>query len=114
MISHLKCCNILSCDDLAIGYWLVSMPPEDSEKTTFISHLEQFEWIVMPFGLSSVLVTFMSLMEQIVADIVWNKDVVSLEDIVAFGGTFKDALMNFESNAQKVVSSTFKVESEGV
>src|SRR6266511_1563413 len=37
--------------DLARGYWQIAMDPDSIKYTSFITPFEQFEFIVMPFGL---------------------------------------------------------------
>ena len=80
--------------DLVSGYCQVVMSPEDSEKTAYNTHLELSEWTVMPFGLFNAPTIFMRLMEQILVGIVWSKYIIYLDDVVPFGRTFQDTLMN--------------------
>ena len=70
------------------------MSPEDCEKTAFITHMGLFVWIVMPFSLCNAPAIFMTLMQQILADTLWSKCLIYLDDIIAFGGTFKEPVLN--------------------
>ena len=38
--------------DLASGYWQMQVKEEDRPKTAFSTHKGQFQWRVMPFGLT--------------------------------------------------------------
>ena len=83
--------------DLASGYWQIAMHPDDIEKTAFTTHAGLYEWIVMPFGLCNAPATFCRLMETVLSDIVWNRCLVYLDDIIAFGKTFQETLDNLRA-----------------
>jgi hypothetical protein len=95
--------------DLASGYWQVAMDPLDQEKTAFTTHMGLYEWIVMPFGLCNAPATFMRLMEMILADIVWSRCLVYLDDIVAFGSSFRVAFANLEAVFVRLRSAHLKL-----
>jgi hypothetical protein len=44
---------VYSALDLALGYHQLRTNPDDAHKTTFKTQFGQFEWLVMPFGLTS-------------------------------------------------------------
>ena len=48
----------------------------------------------MPFGLCNTPATFTRMMEQVLADVIWSRCLVYLDDIVAFGVNFQMALEN--------------------
>ena len=73
------------------------MDPQDRDKTAFSTHVGLFKGNVMPFGLCNAPATFMRLMEQVLADIVWSRCLVYLDNIVDFGVTFHVALLNLRS-----------------
>ena len=51
--------------DLRSGYHQILMRREDVEKTAFRCHYGHFEFLVMPFGLTSAPATFQSCMNKV-------------------------------------------------
>ena len=51
--------------DLASGYFQLPMHPDDCHKTSFITQLGLFEWLVLPMGLSNSPATFQRCMAQV-------------------------------------------------
>ena len=78
--------------DLASGYWQVAMHPDSVEKTAFCTHTGLYEWVVMPFGLCNAPATFERLMERVLQGLQWHNVIVYLDDVVAFGPTWEQAL----------------------
>ena len=83
--------------DFASGYWQIAMDPRDVEKTAFITHCGLYEWIIMPFGLCNAPATFCRLMENVMSDIVWQKCLVYLDDVIAFGRTLEETIENLRA-----------------
>ena len=98
--------------DLASGYWQVAMDPEDKEKTAFITHSGLYHWIVMPFGLCNAPATFCRLMETVLADIVWSRCLVYLDDIITFGKDFDICLSNLTAVFIRLRSSNLKLKAK--
>ena len=108
-LDSLNGCRYFNTMDLASGYWQVAMDPVDREKTAFLTHKGLFEWNVMPFGLCNAPATFSRLMEQVLADICWSKCLVYLDDIISFGVTFAETLMNLEAVFRRLRGANLKL-----
>ena len=78
--------------DLASGYWQVEVKPRDQKKTAYAMPQGLFEFRVMPFGLTGVMITFQRLMEFVLAGLQWSTCLVYLDDIITFSTTFKEHL----------------------
>ena len=63
----------------------------------------------MPFGLCNAPATFCRLMKQVLADIVWSKCLVYLDDIMAFGSNFKRAYENLEVVFKRLIATNLKL-----
>ena len=51
--------------DLSKGYWQVPIRPEDKPKTAFSTPQGQFQWTVMPFGVSTAVAVFSRMMRRL-------------------------------------------------
>ena len=58
--------------DLFSGYHLLPMAEESIPKTAFISHCGLFEYVVLPFGLTSAPAKFQKLMDRILGNLKWT------------------------------------------
>ena len=76
--------------DLASGYWQVGMEGGSQEKTAFTTHRGLYEFKVMPFGLCNAPATFQRIMEGVLADLVQQKCLIYLDDILVIGKTFTE------------------------
>ena len=95
--------------DLQSGYWQIGMYPNDIEKTAFSSHMGLFQYNVMPFGLCNAPATFEAMMETLLSDLLWKRCLVYLDDIVVFGKTFDECLINLEMVLTRIMSNGLKL-----
>ncbi len=76
--------------DLRSGYHQVRVADEDIEKTAFNTRYGQFEYLVMPFGLTSAPSTFMALMNHILRPYLDKFVVAYLDDVLIFSRTLDE------------------------
>ena len=60
------------------------MAEQDEEKTAFRTRFGLYHWRVMPFGLCNVPATFQSMMDNIFHDLLDNRVIVYLDDILIY------------------------------
>ena len=76
--------------DLAGGYHQIAMSDDSIYRTAFTTHLGQWEFVVMPFGLCNAPATFQRLMNKVFAAEINSFILVYLDDILIFSRTVQE------------------------
>lgn len=84
IFDQLSGASIFSTLDLKSGYWQIPVRPKDIEKTAFVCHVGQFEFLRLPFGLCNAPSAFQRLMNKVLAGLLGKTCMVYLDDIVVF------------------------------
>ena len=92
LLDCFRSASIFSSLDLAAGYWQIRMKSEHAEKTAFITKQGLFEFVVMPFGLKTAPATFVRLMNDVFAKVLWRFVVIYFDDIIIFSNSFQEHL----------------------
>ena len=78
--------------DLQSGYWQVALEEKSKELTAFSTSKGNWEFKVLPFGLSNEPATFQRLMDLILTGLHSSQCLVYLDDIIIFGKTSDEHL----------------------
>jgi len=92
--------------DLRSGFHQILLKAREEFKTTFSTHFGQYEFLVMPFGVTDGLLTFQLAMNATIEDIL-----VSLDDILMYSTTIKEHLHHIEAVLQLLDKVGWKVKS---
>ena len=79
------------------GYFQIEIAVEDQEKTTFTCPFGTYAYRRMPFSLCNAPTTFQRCMLSIFSDLVERIMEVYMDDIIVYGGNFKEGLINLET-----------------
>ena len=79
------------------GYFQIEIATEDQEKTTFTCPFGIYAYRRMPFGLCNALYTFQRYMLSIFSDLVERIMEVYIADVIVYGGSFEECLINLET-----------------
>ena len=92
--------------DLRSGFHQILLKAREEFKTTFSTHFGQYEFLVMPFGVTDGLLTFQLAMNATIEDIL-----VSLDDSLMSSTTIKEHLHHIEAVLQLLDKVGWKVKS---
>lgn len=88
--------NFITLLDLRRGYWQVPLAEDSQLATAFVSHMGQFAWRVMPFGLRNAAATFQRDMNQLLA-CHEGYACAYLDDIAVFSESMKEHVQHLDA-----------------
>ncbi|CAC5380851.1 unnamed protein product [Mytilus coruscus] len=111
-LDHLAGNSWFSTLDCCSGYWKVELAEKDKHKTAFATRKGLFQFKVIPFGLCCAAQTFERLMETVLAGLQWEICLVYLDDIIVFGKTLDDMLVNVKTVFDRLKSAGLKLKAK--
>ena len=96
--------------DLASGYWQVPVEKSSQEKTAFvIPSGDIYHFKRMPFGLANAVPTFQRLMSNVLQDLLRNKCLVYLDDVLIVGHSFEEHINNLQEVLNAIKNAGLKL-----
>ncbi|WVZ95213.1 hypothetical protein U9M48_041007, partial [Paspalum notatum var. saurae] len=95
--------------DLRSGFHQIRMSPGEEYKTAFQTHIGQFEFRVMTFGLTGAPGTFQSAMNSTLAPFLRKFVLVFFDDILIYSKTFADHLNHLELVFQALTQDSWQI-----
>src|SRR5690348_15599426 len=80
------------------------MAEEDIEKTVFLTHKGLYEFVVMPFGLTTAPATFQRAMDDLLGDLRHKGVLVYLDDVLCHAETEEECLALTEEVLKRLAS----------
>ena len=93
-------------------YHQIEVAPEDRKKTAFTTSMGLFEYVRMPFGLSTSLATFQRLMNQIFRDDIFRILLVYLDDIIVYSSTIEEHIQRLHQVFSTLAKHGLKLKPE--
>src|SRR5437763_14592213 len=81
---------------LACGYWQLLMAAGDIDKTSFITNRGHYQFVRMPFGLTTAPAAFQSLMDKVLNADMGSFVQVYLADLVLYSNTSQEHLQHID------------------
>lgn len=96
--------------DLASGYLQIKMDEDSIAKTAFTVDSGHYEYLRMPMGLKNSPSTFQRVMDDILRGLVNECCLVYLDDIIIFGPSLQQHLINLKKVFTRIRDCNFKIQ----
>lgn len=109
LIDELHGAAIFTKLDLRLGYHQIRMKDEDIAKTSFQTHSDNYEFLVMPFRLTNAPSTFQTVMNEILRKYLRKFTLVFSKDILIYSPTMHEHLKHLKLVFEQLRRHSLKV-----
>ena len=109
LLDQLSGAKVFSALDLASGYHQIRIRDDDVPKTAFNTHLGQFEWLVLPFGLANAPSTFQRAMHDLFRPYIGKFVLIYLDDVLVFSRTPEEHAEHMETVLRLLAEHDFRL-----
>jgi len=92
-----KDAKVFSSLDVASGYWHIPIKEQDREKTAFVTRNGQYQFRVVPFGLTGAPGAFCRYVDNALRDVMWKCCLVYVDDIVVWSKSVEEHKKDLET-----------------
>ena len=82
--------TVLSVLDFSSGFWQCEMASESEHKTAFVTQNGQYQWKVLPYGLTNSPVTFTRTVHHVLHGLLFKTCVAYVDDIICYSRNMAD------------------------
>ena len=95
--------------DMFSGYHQLKLDPKTSHKTSFITHVGQYQWKRLPFGLVGAPVAFQAAMTKILQGLNWKIVLVYIDDLLVMSENFETHLKHLSLVFERLREANIKL-----
>jgi hypothetical protein len=104
-----KDAKVFSSLDVASGYWHIPIKEQDREKTAFVTRNGQYQFRVVPFGLTGAPGAFCRYVDNALRDVMWKCCLVYVDDIVVWSKTVEEHKKDLEEVFKRLHAAGLKL-----
>jgi len=112
LLDELGPMNIFTTLDARAAYWAVEVDPSDRPKTAFSDGYRLFQFVRLPFGLSTAPTTFQRTINVVLAAVLGKHTLCYLDDIIIYSRTFAQHLIDLDETLGLLKAAGLKLNME--
>jgi len=109
LLDELGPMNIFTTLDARAAYWAVEVDPPDRPKTAFSDGYRLFQFVRLPFGLSTAPTTFQRTINVVLAAVLGKHTLCYLDDIIIYSRSFAQHLADLNETLGRLKAAELKL-----